>query len=188
MVYKLLGGNDLKIKNIYILLYVTLIIMIVVYLLDLEIMKIIDVSEQPLIVENEKSYDTNLIRVQYVTNGTTWKFIGNNKGSVFGDMVLVSLIDPRCLKQNEYFNIDFHFEFLACTPKILNGLVNSRFKIVVPFKLYAIDKENIEEQSSYTIRDMSLIGLMKIFFRLLCVEILILYIYTRLVKCLKYKK
>lgn len=112
-----------------------------------------------------------------------WRLVESSCGAQRGDVLLVSLFEPRLLKENDNFNIDFHYAFAVCTPKLFRPLLQNDLKIVIPTKMYAIPYYGEEEQhnvvaDSFRVMDLNFAGKLTIFlhiFLLLLVLDLLLF-------------
>ena len=119
--------------------------------------------------EKHPHSDISVIRVQYTTGGTMWKMEESTSKTEKGDALFFSLFDPRCLKDNKQFIIDFHYDFIVCTPKILSLFLSNKLKIVIPSKIYAKPRmpelKTDNNVQSFCVSDLNFIGKVKIFLR-----------------------
>ena len=110
--------------------------------------------------------DVSLIGVQYVTGGTAWRVEKSSDGYENTDMILLSLFDPRCLKENSDYRIDMHAGFITCNLASVSAAPNDRLKALIPVKTYVYDKSSDGViDRGFTVRDLNFLGIVKIFLR-----------------------
>ena len=180
-------------KAIKYIAMVSFIITLLCIVLDVEIAEYIEVISQDEVLseitQNSDFFNASVIGVQYVTDGSIWSEIQDVNGDRKSDMLLISLFDPRCLKDNANYTMDFHAAFIACTPRILSRLSIGRLRMVIPMKMYVFNRDQSDViNHSYRVRDLSLAGQAKILIRSFIVLLLMYGIFKLAMRCIAYVK
>lgn len=144
------------------LIFVGMAVMMLILTLNIPIFSI---SNQPIDgVKNMNSNKTDSICVlKYTyTTGPGWIVNDTNNDSLIGENVcLYNMFDPRLLKDNSEFDLDYQSQLMVLVDKIDKVVMdNEEVYVIKPKDITILYDTNKEE---YRLKDMSLGGIIKFF-------------------------
>lgn len=130
-----------------------------------------------------ENLDVTVLRVQYVTEGTIWKAVASSNEKIQNkDVILLSLFNPRHLKANENFDIDFHSYVVVVSSfsSSIPILRNIQRELIIPRKIIICKDRNVisytkefqNRKGYYQVKDLNIMGILISYVKLIIILII----------------
>ena len=131
-----------------------------------------------------ENLDVTVLRVQYVTEGMIWKAVASSNEKIQNkDVILLSLFNPRHLKANENFDIDFHSYVVVVSSfsSSIPILRNMEMELIIPRKIIICKDRNVisytkefqNRKGYYQVIDLNIMGILISYIKLMLILIIL---------------